>query len=223
MRYEDSCVNEEFNKYVEEHSSTEPEILKELFRDTHIKMINPRMISGCQQSHLLRLLVRLKKPHRALEIGTFTGYSALSIGMELPDQALLYTIEVNEENEDLIQTYIQKADLLSKIKLLIGNALDIIPTLNEKWDLVFIDGNKEEYHEYFDLIADNINPGGLVIVDNILWSGKVLIPNELENDKSTKTIDSFNKRIRNDHRFETLLLPVRDGIMITQKKSTNEN
>ncbi len=218
MRYEDSCVSGPFQYYAEEHSSKEPDILKELYRETYIKMINPRMISGSQQSNFLRLLVRLKKPKRVIEIGTFSGYSALSIGMELLDNALLYTIEVNEEYEDLIQKYINKAKLQSKIKLIIGNAIKIIPTLPEKWDMVFIDGNKEEYDEYFNLLVDNVNTGGLIIVDNVLWSGKVLIPHELENDKSTQIIDSFNKRLSNDDRFESILLPIRDGIMIVQKK-----
>ncbi len=218
MRYEDSCVKEEFNRYAEEHSSQEPEILKDLFRETHLKMINPRMISGSQQSNFLRLLTRLKNPQRVLEIGTFSGYSALSIGMELSENALLYTIEVNEEYEDLIQKYIQKANLQTKIKLFIGSAIKIIPTFIENWDMVFIDGNKEEYNEYFDLIIENVNKGGLVIIDNVLWSGKVLMPKELANDMSTKIIDSFNKRLCSDDRLETLLLPIRDGIMIVQKK-----
>lgn len=218
MRYEDSCVNEAFNEYADAHSSDEPLILQELFRETYLKMLNPRMISGKQQSHLLRFICRMKKPQRVLEIGTFSGYSAISMAMELPENGILYTIETNEEHQDIIEKYIRKAKLESKINLIIGDALNVIPSLNEKWDLVFMDGDKSEYDRYYDLIIDALNPGGIVLVDNVLWSGKVLIPSDVLHDESTRLIDAFNKRIAQDDRVEVMLLPLRDGILLIQKK-----
>lgn len=218
MRYEDSCVNEAFNEYADAHSSDEPLILQELFRETYLKMLNPRMISGKQQSHLLRFICRLKKPQRVLEIGTFSGYSAISMAMELPENGILYTIEANEEHQEIIEKYIHKAKLESKINLIIGDALNVIPSLNEKWDLVFMDGDKSEYDRYYDLIIDALNPGGIILVDNVLWSGKVLIPNDVLHDESTRLIDAFNKRIAQDDRVEVMLLPLRDGILLIQKK-----
>lgn len=218
MRYEDSCVNEAFNEYADAHSSDEPLILQELFRETYLKMLNPRMISGKQQSHLLRFICRMKKPQRVLEIGTFSGYSAISMAMELPENGILYTIETNEEHQDIIEKYIRKAKLESKINLIIGDALNVIPSLNEKWDLVFMDGDKSEYDRYYDLIIDALNPGGIVLVDNVLWSGKVLIPSDVLHDESTRLIDAFNKRIAQDDRVEVMLLPLRDGVLLIQKK-----
>lgn len=218
MRYEDSCVNEAFNEYADAHSSDEPLILQELFRETYLKMLNPRMISGKQQSHLLRFICRMKKPQRVLEIGTFSGYSAISMAMELPENGILFTIETNEEHQDIIEKYIRKAKLESKINLIIGDALNVIPSLNEKWDLVFMDGDKSEYDRYYDLIIDALNPGGIVLVDNVLWSGKVLIPSDVLHDEPTRLIDAFNKRIAQDDRVEVMLLPLRDGILLIQKK-----
>lgn len=218
MRYEDSCVNEAFNEYADAHSSDEPLILQELFRETYLKMLNPRMISGKQQSHFLRFICRMKNPQRVLEIGTFSGYSAISMAMELPENGILYTIETNEEHQDIIEKYIHKAKLESKINLIIGDALNVIPRLNEKWDLVFVDGDKSEYDCYYDLIIDSLNPGGIILVDNVLWSGKVLIPKDVLHDESTRLIDAFNKRIVKDDRVEVLLLPLRDGILLIQKK-----
>ena len=218
MRYEDSCVNEAFNEYADAHSSDEPLILQELFRETYLKMLNPRMISGKQQSHLLRFICRMKKPQRVLEIGTFSGYSAISMAMELPENGILFTIETNEEHQDIIEKYIRKAKLESKINLIIGDALNVIPSLNEKWDLVFMDGDKSEYDRYYDLIIDALNPGGIVLVDNVLWSGKVLIPSDVLHDESTRLIDAFNKRIAQDDKVEVMLLPLRDGILLIQKK-----
>ena len=218
MRYEDSCVNEAFNEYADAHSSDEPLILQELFRETYLKMLNPRMISGKQQSHLLRFICRMKKPQRVLEIGTFSGYSAISMAMELPENGILFTIETNEEHQDIIEKYIRKAKLESKINLIIGDALNVIPSLNEKWELVFMDGDKSEYDRYYDLIIDALNPGGIVLVDNVLWSGKVLIPSDVLHDESTRLIDAFNKRIAQDDRVEVMLLPLRDGILLIQKK-----
>lgn len=218
MRYEDSCVNEIFNVYADEHSSAEPLILQELYRETHLKMLNPRMISGKQQSHLLRFLCRMKKPLRILEIGTYTGYSAISMAMELPDDGKLFTIEVNEENQQIIEKYIQKSQLENKISLIIGDALQVIPQLNEKWDLVFVDGDKSEYESYFNLVFDSLNVGGVMVVDNVLWSGKVVNPAEVMNDLPTRLIDSFNKKMATDSRLEVMLLPIRDGILLIQKK-----
>lgn len=218
MRYEDSCVSEEINRYSEEHSSDEHPILQEITRQTHLRMINPRMISGKQQGLLLQMLCKLKRPQNILEIGTFTAYSTIAMALALDDDAKITTIERNDENEDIILEFVEKAGQSHKIDLIIGDALEVIPQLDIKWDLVFIDGDKREYNQYFDLIIDKVSPSGLIIADNVLWSGKVLIESEVEKDEQTAAVDAFNKKVSQDNRVDSLLLPFRDGLMILVKK-----
>lgn len=218
MRYEDSCVSEEINRYSEEHSSDEHPILQELTRQTHLRMINPRMISGKQQGLLLQILCKLKRPKNILEIGTFTAYSTIAMALAIDDDAKITTIERNEEYEIIIDEFVEKSGQSHKIDLIIGDALEVIPKLDKKWDLVFIDGDKREYERYFDLIIDKVSPSGLIIADNVLWSGKVLIESEVEKDEQTAAVDAFNKKVSQDKRVDSLLLPFRDGLMILVKR-----
>jgi predicted O-methyltransferase YrrM len=172
------------------------------------------MLSGHLQGRLLSMLSRMKSPKRILEIGTYTGYSALCLAEGLQDGGTLTTIDINEELEQSVRDYIQKAGMQSKINFLVGNALKLIPTLDEQWDLVFIDADKENYHRYYDLVIDRVNLNGIILADNVLWSGKVL---DEKPDKDTKAIIDFNSKIQNDPRVENVLLPVRDGIMMMRK------
>ena len=175
----------------------------------------PRMLSGHLQGRFLSLISHLMQPKRVLEIGTFTGYSALCLAEGLAEDGILYALEANDELEYLIQEYIEKGNFQDKIKLIIGNALEIMPTINEVFDLVFIDAGKRDYPLYYDLAIDKVRSGGLIIADNILWSGKVA---DDKKDLDTRMIDDFNKKIHADERVENILLPLRDGLMMARKK-----
>jgi predicted O-methyltransferase YrrM len=201
-------------QYSEQFTSVESAILKELNRETHAKILMPRMLSGHLQGRLLSMLSHMIQPRRILEIGTYTGYSAICLAEGLQEDGLLHTIEINEELESFAKKYFQKAGVLHKIQMHIGNALDIIPSLDEVFDLVFIDADKEHYAAYYDLVFDKVRKDGFIIADNVLWSGKVLNDKK---DKDTAAIHAFNKKIAADLRVEHLLLPVRDGIMIVRK------
>jgi predicted O-methyltransferase YrrM len=201
-------------QYSEQFTSVESAILKELNRETHAKILMPRMLSGHLQGRLLSMLSHMIQPRRILEIGTYTGYSAICLAEGLQEDGLLHTIEINEELESFAKKYFQKAGVLHKIQMHIGNALDIIPLLDEVFDLVFIDADKEHYAAYYDLVFDKVRKDGFIIADNVLWSGKVLSEKK---DKDTAAIHAFNKKIAADIRVEHLLLPVRDGIMIVRK------
>lgn len=203
-------------QYAQEHTSPEMEILSELSRETYAKVLRPRMLSGHLQGTFLQMISKIIQPKRILEIGTYTGYSAICLAQGLQKDGLLHTIEINDELESMIRHYIQKAQLTNKIVLHIGNAFNIIPTINETWDLVFIDADKENYLNYYNLVFEKVKPGGIIIADNVLWSGKVLDKNE--NDSETTAIRHFNQYIHEDARVEHLLLPVRDGLMIIRKK-----
>lgn len=203
-------------QYAQEHTSPEMKILSELSRETHAKVLRPRMLSGHLQGMFLQMISKIIQPKRILEIGTYTGYSAICLAQGLQNDGLLHTIDINDELESMIRRYIHKAQLTNKIVLHIGNALNIISSINESWDLVFIDADKENYLNYYDLIFEKVKPGGIIIADNVLWSGKVLDKNE--NDSETIAIRHFNQYIHEDTRVEHLLLPVRDGLMIIRKK-----
>lgn len=203
-------------QYANDHTSPESETLAELNRETHAKVMMPRMLSGHLQGRVLSLLSKLKQPKKILEIGTYTGYSAICLAEGLPPDGHLHTIDINEELEDMAQHYFEKAGMAEKITMHIGNALEIVPNLNEKWDLVFVDADKENYSNYFDLVIDRMNPGGLLIADNVLWSGKVLDP-ATNNDPDTAGLVAFNKKTHNDPRVENVLLPIRDGLMVVRK------
>ncbi len=202
------------DEYCEAHTTPDSEILHALVRDTHLKTLAPRMLSGHLQGRFLSLISKLMRPKRVLEIGTFTGYSALCFTEGLADDGILYALEANDELAYLIEKYVEKSGFQGKIVLKIGNALEIIPTLDETFDLVFIDAGKRDYPAYYDLVIDKVRSGGLIMADNILWSGKVA---EEKKDLDTQILDGFNKKILNDPRVENVLLPLRDGIMMAYK------
>ena len=205
------------NSYAEEHTSPESELLSELNRDTNAHVMFPRMLSGHLQGRLLSMLSKMIRPKKILEIGTYTGYSALCLSEGLQEGGMIHTIELNPEHEDMILKYFRNAGVDKKITLHLGNARKIIPTLNETFDLIFIDADKENYCNYFELIFSKLRNGGYIFADNTLWSGKVLEPVN-PNDKETKGIVEFNNKIAADSRVENILLPVRDGLMIIRKK-----
>ncbi len=205
----------ELEDYLEQHSTPPGEVQQELIRTTHLKTMLPRMLSGPVQGRFLEILSKLIRPERILEIGTFTGYSAISLAQGLAPGGLLYTIEKNEEYEDIIRDFIRKAGCEHNIRLLMGNAVDIIPGLNETFDLIFIDAAKDAYPEYYDLVIDKLRTGGILLADNVLWSGKVL--NKNANDSETMAIRIFNKMVAADNRVEQVLLPLRDGLMVVRK------
>lgn len=200
--------------YAEAHTSPESELLKILNRETHLKTLQPRMLSGHLQGRLLSFISKLQRPRRILEIGTFTGYAALCLAEGLSDDGILYTIEANDELQPMIKNYFNQSPQAHQLRLIIGNALEIIPTLDEFFDIVFIDAGKRDYPAFFDLVIDKVESGGIIIADNILWSGKVTLDKK---DMDTQIIDTFNKKIRADARIECILLPIRDGLMMMRK------
>jgi len=201
--------------YCEEHTSPMTEVLHRLERETHLKTLAPQMASGAYQGKLLEILVRMAQPKTVLEIGTFTGYASICIGMALPEGSMLHTIEGNRELQVIIQKYIGEAGLQDKVITHVGDALEIIPILDATFDMVFIDAGKRDYAEYFDLIIDRVNPNGIILADNVLWSGKVV--NE-KKDNDTGIIDAFNKKVHADERVENITLPIRDGLTVAIKK-----
>jgi caffeoyl-CoA O-methyltransferase len=203
--------------YAERHSAAESNLLQELNRETHLKVLSPRMLSGHLQGRVLSLISKLMNPSYILEIGTYTGYAALCMAEGLKPDGKLITIDRNEELKPILDKYLLKSNFSEQVDLKFGYAADIIPQLPNGIDLVFIDADKPNYSLYFDLVIDKMNPGGLILADNVLWSGKVT--GEIkENDKSTKAIDAFNKKVHDDDRVENVLLPIRDGIMALRKK-----
>ena len=209
-------ISEALSNYAEAHTSPESGLLNELNRETNAKILMPRMLSGHLQGQLLSMISHMIQPEKILEIGTYTGYSAICLASGLRANGSLQTIDINDELAPMINHYISKANLTDKIKTQAGNALDIIPKLNEVFDLVFIDADKINYSNYYDLIFDKVRKGGYILADNVLWSGKVLDEtSKMDND--TKAIVAFNKKIHNDARVQQVLLPVRDGLMLIRK------
>lgn len=200
--------------YCEAHTTPPSDVLYQLERETHLKTLSPQMISGPLQGQLLRFISLIAQPKRILEIGTFTGYAAICLAQGLPEEGMLHTIEANKELEYLIRSYIQRAGLEQKIQLHIGDAKAILPTLDEHFDLVFLDAGKQDYALYYDLVIEKINLGGLLLADNVLWSGKVVQPKK---DTDTQILDAFNKKVQADERVENLILPIRDGLLIARK------
>lgn len=207
----------QIDDYSINHTSPECEFLAELNRETYSKILRPRMLSGHMQGKILETFSYMIQPRRVLEIGTYTGYSAICFAKGLTTDGKLYTIDINDEIAYMATNYIQKANLGERIQFIVGDAIQIIPTLNETWDLVFIDADKENYSNYYDLVIDHVRPGGFIIADNVLWSGKVTEPYE-SNDEETKSIMDFNHKIHHDDRVENVLFPVRDGLMVIRKK-----
>jgi len=205
---------EDLQKYVTDHTSPESELLKRLTRDTQAKVLMPRMLSGHVQGRYLSMLSHLIRPENILEVGTFTGYSAICLAEGLQPGGKLVTIDVNEELEVRVRNYFNEAGLTNRIDYHIGDAAQIIPTLDLVFDLVFIDADKENYSNYYDLVFDKVRPGGLILADNVLWSGKVTRPKP---DKDTRALLEFNQKVMDDPRVENLLLPIRDGIMMIRK------
>lgn len=211
-------LDEELSLYAEAHTYPEDELLEDLNRETNEKILKPRMLSGHMQGRVLSTFAHMIRPRRILEVGTYTGYSALCLAEGLTDDGLLYTIDINEELEEMVRRYLAKAGINDKVDYRIGDALDIIPKLDEQWDLVFIDADKVNYANYFDLAVDNVRPGGFIIADNVLWSGKVLEKNRKKLDEDTEAIMDFNDKVHRDVRVENVLFPVRDGLMVMRKR-----
>ena len=210
-------IDEKIEQYALNHSNEEIEVLRLLNRETHAKVMQPRMLSGHMQGLFLSMISKMCKPNSILEIGTYTGYSAISLAQGLSQNGKLITIDVNEELEKMVRNYIKEANLEDKIDYILGDAMKILPTLDKMFDIVLIDADKKNYSNYYDLIFDKVNVGGYIIADNVLWSGKV-VDLEKNKDSDTLLIDAFNKKVHNDHRVEHLLLPLRDGLMIARKK-----
>lgn len=198
------------------HSSPESELLARLNRETHLKVLSPRMLSGHMQGRILSLLSKLLNPELILEVGTYTGYSALCMAEGLREDGKLHTIDVNEELQEMCRRYFDESGYGKQIVSHLGDARNIIPEIPGIFDLVFIDADKENYQVYFNLVADRMRRGGLIIADNVLWSGKV-VKLARENDKDTRALQTFNDVVCKDPRFEALLLPVRDGLMILRR------
>lgn len=209
-------INEAIEQYANQHTEKESDFLNKLNRDTHLKVLQPRMLSGHFQGRLLSLLSHLVQPKRILEIGTYTGYSALSMAEGLVEGGKLITIDCNEDLEHFIHKALKNSDLGSKIEFKLGDALDIIPQLDETYDLVFIDADKSNYINYYELILPKVRPGGLIIADNVLWSGKVL-DLKINQDLDTQVIHQFNELVQGDDRVQNVLLPIRDGLMVLRK------
>ena len=210
-------ISEELDDYIVSHSEDEPELLNQLNRETYQKILQPRMLSGHYQGRVLSMISKIVNPKNILEIGTYTGYSALCLAEGMQADGELHTIDINEELFDFQKKYFDKSDYNNQIHQHIGNALDIVPKLKKTFDLVFIDADKENYCNYFEMIMDKLNSGGIILSDNVLWSGKVLETTFKKEDTSTPALISYNKLLKNDSRVETVLLPIRDGLMISRK------
>jgi caffeoyl-CoA O-methyltransferase len=211
-----TLIHEGLQEYAENHTTPENELLKKINRDTHANVLRPRMLSGHLQGRLLAMISCLVQPNRILEIGTYTGYSALCLAEGLQPEGKLVTIDVNEELEDQVRRNFAQSPFNDRIDFRIGNAISILEREQETYDLVFIDADKENYTRYYDLVFPLVRAGGVILADNVLWSGKVL---ETKADKDTAALIGFNRKIQQDHRVENILLPIRDGIMMIRKLS----
>lgn len=208
-------ISEELENYIANHSQTEPELLAALNRETHQKILQPRMLSGHFQGRVLSMLSKLIRPYNILEIGTYTGYATLCLCEGMQKNGTMDTIDINEELECIQKKYFDLSSWKNQIEQHIGDAIEIIPTLEKKYDLVFIDADKENYLNYFDLIVPIMNQGGIILSDNVLWSGKVLETPDPK-DISTNVLLEYNKKINQDPRVETVLLPIRDGLTVSR-------
>ncbi|HRI27769.1 MAG TPA: O-methyltransferase [Chitinophagales bacterium] len=208
-------IAEEIARYAENHTSPEDPILHSLNRQTHLKALMPQMLSGHLQGAFLKMVSQMVQPSRILEIGTFTGYSAICLCAGLKPNGLLHTIDINEELAPIQQHHFKAAQLEKQIIQHTGNALDIIPMIDETFDLVFIDADKLNYENYYHLVFSKVRQNGFILADNVLWSGKVLHNNK---DKDTEALHRFNQMVQNDPRVENLLLPLRDGMMLIRKR-----
>jgi caffeoyl-CoA O-methyltransferase len=210
-------ISEKLDDYVVKHSEEEPALLKALTRETYQKILQPRMLSGHYQGRVLSVLSKIIRPKTILELGTFTGYSALCLAEGLDKNGVLHTIDVNEELVDFQRSYFDKSNYGSQIIQHLGSAIDIIPTLDTTFDLVFMDADKPNYINYFHQIIDKLNPEGVILSDNVLWSGKVIETLD-PSDVSTKIVLEYNALLKEDPRLETVLFPIRDGLTVSIKK-----
>ena len=210
-------IPEDLDDYIVSHSENEPELLQQLNRETYQKILQPRMLSGHYQGRVLSMISKLKNPKNILEIGTYTGYSALCLAEGMQKNGELHTIDINEELVDFQRKYFDKSGYGNQIHQHLGDALKIIPKLNKTFDLIFIDADKENYANYFNKIIDKLNIGGIILSDNVLWSGKVLEKTFKKDDTSTPALIEYNALLKNDKRVETVLLPIRDGLTISRK------
>jgi len=209
--------SEKIQDYAREHTQEEPELLQQLNKETWQKIMVPRMLSGHFQGRILSMISKLIQPKTILEIGTYTGYSALCLAEGIKKNGVLHTIDHNEELVDIQKKYFDKSDYKHNIIQHLGNALEIIPEINENFDLVFIDADKSNYVNYFNALIDKMNSGGVILSDNVLWSGKVVEPVNSA-DVDTKTLIEYNELLKNDPRIETILIPIRDGLTISRVK-----
>lgn len=205
--------------YVAAHSTPETALLKKIRRETHLQVLMPQMLSGPTQGALLALLVQLTRARRVLEVGTFTGYASLWMAQALPDDGLLHTIDRNEELEDRVRAYFRESEVGHRIVFHLGDAREVIPTLHETFDLVFIDADKDNYGHYYGLIIDKVRENGLIVVDNVLWGGKVIGETS---DRKTQAIRDFNDHVHHDPRVANVLLPLRDGLMLLIKQDAKK-
>ncbi|HOK52510.1 MAG TPA: O-methyltransferase [Bacteroidales bacterium] len=208
-------MNIDLETYIEEHCSEELPILRKIYRETHIKYLNPRMVCGHIQGMFLSLLSKMIQPEVILEIGTFTGYSAICLAQGLKPEGTLYTIEVNEEIVEVAQQYIAESEYSKLIQVIHGNAIEVVPQLSTSFDLIYIDGEKAEYPEYLEVCLPHLKVGGYLIADNVLWDGKIL--NTEAQDKATQALRKFNDAIKNNPSLEKVLLPLRDGLFLCRK------
>ena len=211
-----TLIPEIIESYCELHTTKESNLLYRLNRETNLKVLRPRMLSGQVQGRFLSMISKMIKPVNILEIGTYTGYSALCLAEGLQENGALHTIEIDEELEEMITKYFSQSVHKEKLHLHIGNALEIIPTLQKTWDLVFLDAEKKEYLQYYEMILPHLKKGGFLLADNVLWNGKVAEPVST-NDAETQAVTQFNDFVKNDPRVENLLLPVRDGLFLIEK------
>jgi len=210
-----SLINDDLQELLIKYCEPESELLRHIDRETNLKVLMPRMLSGHYQGRVLSMLSKMVSPRRILEIGTFTGYATICLAEGLTPDGLIYTLDINTELEDMVRSNFAKSDYNNRIKYILGDATTTVNELNEVFDVVFIDADKKNNGTYYDLIFDRVRSGGIIIVDNVLWSGKVL--NEKQ-DKDTRNITSFNDKIAGDKRVEKLILPVRDGLFVIRKK-----
>ncbi len=204
-------------EYCENHTSGEDSLLLKITRETRAKVLMPRMISGHLQGKMLELFTKMINPKTILEIGTYTGYSGICMARGLSNEGKLITVDINDELETMVRGFFEESGLADQIDYRLGNALEIIPELPGPFDLVFIDADKFNYDKYFDLVIDKVSSGGIILADNVLWSGKILVEDGKKIDKDTQAILDFNAKIQVDPRVENVLLPIRDGVMMARK------
>ena len=211
-------LDPKLSAYAESHTTGENALLQKLNRDTYANVLIPRMLSGHLQGRVLSMFSNMIQPKTILEIGTYTGYSALCLAEGLATGGKLITIDINEELEDMVRSYFEESPYRNQIDFRVGNAMDIIPTIDTEIDMVFIDADKPNYSNYFDLVLPKMRNGGIIIADNVLWSGKVINDEQLQKDEDTKALNAFNQKVMNHPDVENVLMPVRDGLMVIRKK-----